>query len=157
MNTPLSLLLLVVISASVRADTAFVQSCSNRASDGQTNLTCTFSAGVGSGNVVACGVFAGDQTALDGISDNGTGNSYSIVDTVLGESAKGDSVYAKNVAGAPTAVTVTWTEATDAFHAIACHEITGADTSDPLDGHSAQEQTNTSTEPDSISSGSFTT
>src|SRR6059036_1924749 len=112
------------IGAPSWAGTAFVQSCSNRVFDAQSSLTCVFAEGVSSSSVIACGIFSGDQAPLASVTDNGAGNSYSIVETVSGaDSARGYSVYATNVAGGATVVTAIWSVAANAFHAVVCHEI----------------------------------
>lgn len=117
---------------------AFVQAASNGTdATSATTIAVTVSA-VGAGNMIAGIVCWGSGTTsnLTSITDNGTGNTYTIVrriaDATNGECAA--SFYGYNLSGAPTVITANFSTALS-YRGISVEEFSGGLTSaDPLDG-----------------------
>jgi hypothetical protein len=116
---------------------AHVQSKSSAAAATSTTIAATFSATVGSGNLVCGLVVWGSDTITVTVSDDKS-NSYTVVRTVTDTGNKrAASFYAKNLTNAPVTVTATFSS-TVPDRSIIIHEASGIDTTAPLDQETGQ-------------------
>src|SRR5438034_11723784 len=129
---------------------AFVQSKSKSwfGSSGTTE-TITFTSNITAGNLIV--VVVAWQTTLStltSVSDATT--NYTLIDTVsegtLGSLA---TLYLKNVPGGATTLTATW-GADPGFGYLAAHEVSGCDTTAPLDQHVTNSQVAPGTGTDAV-------
>lgn len=121
------------------------------------NPTATFAGSTTSSNLI-CGAVAYDSAVtLNSVTDS-KGNTYSIVRTVTDalNLTKLSSFYAKNITGGASHAVTANLSATSTYALIAVHEVSGADTSTPLDVETGQVQVDP-TGTDGISSGSVST
>lgn len=129
----------------------------NTASTPATTLNCTFNSNVTAGNLIAtiAHIYNFDES-ITATSTDDKSNSYSIADTANQGSAphiKTVGSYAKNVASGSTQVTITVSTAT--YIDVTIWEISGSDTTAPLDQHC--NSATTSSSPDPLSACAVTT
>ena len=116
----------------------------------------TFSGTTAAGNLIAVGVIRTGST-ISSIVDS-AGNTYIPVGAgeLTGGFAIGRIYYAKNVTGG-TNIAVTVTLASGEFGHVFAHEVSGADTTSPLDQESQNAQSGVGTGTDAVTSGTDTT
>ena len=147
-------LLLAFAVSPAWAAPAFVQSASSFDNAAPFTVSLT---GVTTGNLIAVAAYCHDATSTISIAD-GT-NTYTMVPGagVTGPTDKAEGGYAKNVTGGNLTITVTCSDGPSAAWIIA-HEISGVDTTAPLDGTgSGNYQNAPGTGTDAITSGTYTT
>lgn len=142
-----------------RAATGLVQSAhrSNFASGATSSIQ--FTTNVTAGNLVAVYIAWTNATdTLAGVTDS-LGNTYTLVQnsTTLGDYGRAAGAYAKNIIGGSCTITVTFSSGAFAARTIIAREISGADTTSPLDGSAAHAQMDPGTGIDAVTSGSITT
>lgn len=134
---------------------AFVQSKQNFNSG--TTVSITFDSNVTAGNLIPVALYTDGDLTLDSVADN-LGNTYTAVLTKVGGTSGAPfawSLYAKNINGG--ACTITATFSGSGFHEIFAHEVSGADTSAPLDKSASNEQNSPGTGPNAVTSTAVTT
>lgn len=112
---------------------------------------------VGPGNLIWVGVCCTQLTTINTPTDDKS-DTYTAIHAQINHSGGVASLrtwYAKNVTGGTTTITVTL--AASEFGFIIAHEVSGLDTSAPLDVEAAQEQSGVGTGADLITSGAVTT
>ncbi len=152
------ILCLVLASSLLTGAQAIVQSKNcNTANTPSTTLTCAFTSNITAGNLIATTVTIYNfNETITATTTDGT-NTYTIADTAnqgLSPHAKTVGSYAKNVASGATTITITVSTAT--YIDVAIYEISGSDTSSPLDQH-CQSSSTTSTGAPPVSTCSVTT
>ena len=141
-----------------QAATAKVQSCNTKVNTSDTTITCTFASSVTVGNLVICAASAATNTVTITPSDTATNGytSQTSYDDTAGTLARLYNFYAKNIAGAFTVLTVTYSSAVT-IRAVYCDEVSGADTTAPADGINGNYQaSNGDTSTDAITSNTIT-
>ena len=137
---------------------AYVQSASI-STDGTaaTTVAVTFPGNVTAGNLIALFVaFNNVANIIDSVTDS-LGNTYTLVDTALNFASDSHaSYYAKNITGGACTVTVTFT-ASVGYRSLTVHEVSGLDTTAPLDQHAINTQVAPDIGTDAVTSGSVTT
>lgn len=125
-------------------------------------ISVTLGGAVAAGDLVAGIVqygVSGHIADLTNVTDNASpSNTATIVDQ-LGNTSSGDSIssyYFPNVQNAPTIQSGNFSPQT-AFDTIIAEDYSGVMTSNPIDGHTIQEQLTPGTGTDAISSGNITT
>lgn len=133
---------ILLFAAPASAAIAFVQKGAFSIVSGTSATVSVTISAVGNGNLVAGVVFwgtgANDLTSVD----DGNGNTATIVETQLNIQADGRSAasfYFKNVTSGATVITANFTN-TPEYNKIAVHEISGADTTAPLDQNVSNSQ-----------------
>jgi hypothetical protein len=111
--------------------------------------------GVVTGNLLACGLGWSPTTSTFVSFGDGT-NTYTAVDQFNGGGGTNKSMYAKNVTGGTLAIEAIWS-ATVTSYSLICHEVSGADTSAPLDKSSTGNQLDPTCATDAVTTGSQTT
>lgn len=138
------------------AATAFVQSKSTQGTGtSATTIAATFTANVAAGNLIAVAVAWLGTTQTASVADS-LGNTYTAGTIVDGGGRRHQAFYAKNISGGANTVTVTFSDAV-AYRDLIVHEISGADTTAPLDVSAQQWQAAPGTATDGATSGSATT
>ncbi len=138
--------------------TAFVQSKLTRQTGSSTTVAVTFTSNVTAGNLIrVMASWDGGIGVLSGIADS-LGNTYTAVDNLSdgGNPNHYATWYAKNIAGGACTVTVTFTSARP-ITLLHVEEISGADTTAPLDQHSLNLQATPGTGANGVVSTSVTT
>ena len=123
-----------------------------------TTIALAFTSNVASGATLAASATCGSGTATCTFSDSQS-NTWVTAQTItdIDNGLRCYSGYAKNAAAGATTVTATFSIAGD-FRCITIHEVSGADTTAPLDGNSGQFQAAAiGTATDGISSTNLTT
>lgn len=134
--------------------TAYVQSKSG-VTNSATTIALALGAAVSSGNTLGT-VYTTQAASFTSVSDNGSpGSTYTPVDTQTPQFGLAGSHYAKNVTGAPTSITFTFGSAIASMAVV--HEVSGADTTAPLDAHAYGDQSAPGTGTDGCTSGTGTT
>ena len=140
---------------------AFVQSKSNSGDAGGTTIAVTTTSNVTGGNLLVVGInwSTGNIEDISSLAD-GLGNTYNpIANNHVRDATAGQwtSVYyAKNITGGACTITATFA-ASRSFRRIVVHEVSGLDTTAPLDQSTGQNQVSPGTGTDAVTSGSVTT
>src|SRR5437899_1072494 len=122
---------------------AFVQKAIGTDNVSGTTAAVTITAG-GTGNLICGMVTCADLQTVSSVKDNNN-VSATIVDTIddTTNATRAVSFYFKNISGAPTTITATFSASTT-FARIEVNEWSGIDTVAPLDGHAGQTSSGTS-------------
>lgn len=135
---------------------AYVQSAELKENTGATTIAVTLT-GVTAGNLLVAYAEMGENNTI--VLSDDKGNTWANIDTVDSDDVfapyKLRTAYAKNVNSGTTVITATFGVSSDR-RAIVVHEVSGCDTTAPLDQHTAQLQTSPGTGTDAISSGAIT-
>ena len=145
------------VDASAWAANAFVQANRARAF-GASSVGVTFGSNTTTGNLVACFVWWDTDTdTLNSITDSQS-NTYTLLHnpTTLG-TARAAMGYAKNITGGTTPTVTANFSGSPGDLVIGCMEISGANTTAPLDQSAMNTQNFPGTGTDLITSGSVTT
>lgn len=137
---------------------AFVQSKLTRQTASATTTAATFTSNVTAGNLIAVmASWDGGIGVLSGITDS-LGNTYTAVNNVSdgGNPNHYATWYAKNITGGACTVTVTYTSSRP-ITLLEVVEISGVDTTAPLDKSAIQLQATPGTGANAVTSGSVTT
>src|SRR5437899_3876562 len=121
---------------------AFVQKAIGTDNVSGTTAAVTITAG-GTGNLICGMVTCADLQTVSSVKDNNN-VSATIVDTIddTTNATRAVSFYFKNISGAPTTITATFSASTT-FARIEVNEWSGIDTVSPLDGHAGQTSSGT--------------
>jgi len=122
-----------------------------------TALTVTFDSNVAAGNLIAVLVGWASDSITAACSD-GLSNSYTDVrnpTTVVVGTCRAAMFYAKNITGGACTITITFSGS--AFATVVVHEISGADTSSPLDQSALAAPGYIGTDADAVTTGNVTT
>ncbi|HEV2210257.1 MAG TPA: hypothetical protein VG167_15880, partial [Verrucomicrobiae bacterium] len=123
------------------------------------SIRATFSSNVTAGDVIAVGVLAVDPTAtVTSITAGCVSGNFTLLDGSIKSSAgsSGAQGYAVISSSGPCTVTANFS-APAAGAAITVHEISGINTSSPLDGHAMAAQNSPGTATNAVTSGNITT
>jgi hypothetical protein len=148
-------LALCLVVADAFGAVAFVQSKPGVAFTAS-SVGITYDSNPTNANALACYAFWDTNTVtLDSVTD-GT-NTYTLYDnpTTSGNIRAGLAV-AKNITGGALTTTFNFSGSAGTINAV-CHEVSGADTTDPVDKHAINAQSFAGTGADFITSGSVTT
>lgn len=135
---------------------AYVQSNHTRAFGGGPDAVTLNGVTAGNLLIVAVGWLNYGQTIS---SVAGNGNTYTPIDAYAASTDGGGALstfYVKNAASGNTTVTVTWS-GEPGFHDIYIYEVSGCDTTAPLDVHATNYQHNVGSGADAITTGAVTT
>jgi len=136
---------------------AYVQSKVTRSAAASTTVTATFDSNVAAGNQINGQVsWDGGFGSFSGISDN-LGNTYTTVDNLSdgGSPRHYLTFYAKNISGGACTVTVTFTNPRTILQ-LDVEEVSGLDTTAPLDKHALTLQATPGTGANGVASSSVT-
>lgn len=148
-------LLLLLFTTPVWAANAFVQSAQTTTGNvALGTVAVAFVSNVTAGNLIAVGItWYNDPITLSSVTDT-LGNTYTVVQTVnIALAQRYATAYAKNILGGANTVTATFSLATAIFRGIIVHEVSGADTTAPLDKNAGQVQTAPGTGANAVTSG----
>lgn len=161
-KTLLACCLALLAASPASAATAFVQSKAFNGFSG-TDVAATFDANVTAGNLI-CGYvmwgWSGAQPTLDSVTDS-LGNTYTLLHNPTNATPgalkfAAAMFYAKNISGGADTVTATFSGSVSPRR-IVIHEVSGADTTAPLDVSAMLAQSDPGTGTDAVTSGSVTT
>ena len=137
---------------------AFVQAVQGALAGGQVTSQSATGSAIGSGNTVVGAIaldYVNGATAVSSITDNASGNTYTVLDT-LNDGSKIELVtfIGTNITGGPTTITVNFTNSGPSFPQVVWNEYSSVGGND---GHTIQYQTSVGTGTDAVTSGSVTT
>ncbi len=159
-RTLLILTFVLLLSQSAFAQTAYVQSQIGTYSSGSTFSRTITPANGNLLSVVVTFIASNNSNTVTGCADGGT-NTYtaidSITDTSLGVLVGIYTFYAKNITGGSLTITCSATSSAIDTAQLRVIEVSGADTTAPLDQHRTNPQTTPGLGADAVTSGLVTT